>query len=292
MKFLGFQKLKLSFFLLGWIGSALCSLSSAENDDRSFEDIKLDRRERSFEKAKQELPFQGPTLEDQIKDSYFDPEFVYSEFTGRVTDRDKTASIIKVSSETKNIKFFRSGDPVRFRLAGHSTNLCTGFVRSVEKNFFVLYVKDITRCWGETSYLRRGAMLVFDSEQLAARVLDASNFRIILLKRRRDYFKQLNDINHFVWSFDQERIKMASEFDEKITALRQAKQKALDMLNVKKEDSINLQRELSYRLDKLDKDLEFYRIDKDEPKVDRWHLDHDLGKPVAKRPVDLKYRDF
>ena len=64
------------------------------------------------------------------------------------------------------------------------------------------------------------------------------------------------------------------------------------MLNVKKEDSINLQRELSYRLDKLDKDLEFYRIDKDEPKVDRWHLDHDLGKPVAKRPVDLKYRDF
>lgn len=255
------------------------------------EKIEFDRRERAFTKTKQEAPFQGPTLEDQIKDSYYDPKFNYSEFTGRVTDRDKTASIIKVSSESQNIKFFRSGDEVRFRLAGHSTNRCTGYIRSVEKNYFVLYVKDITRCWGEASYLRRGAMLVFDSEQLAARVLDASNFRIILLKRRRDYLKQLNDVNHFVWSFDQERIKMASEFDEKITALRQARQKALDMLNVKKEDSINLQRELSYRLDKLDKSLDYYRIDKDEPKVDRWHLDHDLGKPVSKRPVGLKYRE-
>lgn len=270
----------------------LQSAASFGVTERSHTIVKKDKRERAFEKSEMEIPFQGPTLEDQIKDSYYDPKFDYSEFTGRVTDRDKTASILKISSEIKNIKFFRSGDKVRFRLAGHDTSRCTGFVRSVEESFFVLYVKDITKCWGEASYLRRGAMIVFESDQLAARVQDASNYRIILLKRRRDYLKQLNDINHFVWSFDQERIKMASEFDEKITALRQAKQKAMDMLNVKKEDSVNLQRELSYRLDKLDKDLEFYRIDKDELKVDRWHLDHDLGKPVSKRPVDLKYRDF
>ncbi len=260
-------------------------------NEEVHESIKLERRERTFDATKTEELFQGPTLEEQVKDSFYDPKFDYSEFTGRVTDRDETGSIVKISSEDQNIKFFRSGDEVRFRMAGHGTNRCTGYVRSVEEDYFVLYVKDITRCWGETSYFRRGAMLVFESDQLAARVRDASNFRIILLKRRRDYLKQLNDINHFVWSFDQERIKMASEFDEKITALRQAKQKALDMLNVKKEDSVNLQRELSYRLDKLDKDLEYYRIDKDEPKIDRWHLDHDLGKPVAKRPVDLIYRD-
>ncbi len=288
--FLVFKSPKFLLFAILCLWDFIPMTQGANNLTR--EEVDVDRRERAFSKTKNELPFQGPTLEDQIRDSYFDPNFNYSEFTGRVTDRDKTASIIKVSSESQNIKFFRSGDEVRFRLAGHSTNRCTGHIRSVEKNYFVLYVKDITKCWGEASYIRRGAMLVFDSEQLAARVLDASNFRIILLKRRRDYLKQLNDVNHFVWSFDQERIKMASEFDEKITALRQAKQKALDMLNVKKEDSINLQRELSYRLDKLDKDLDFYRIDKDEPKVDRWHLDHDLGKPVSKRPVDLKYRDY
>ena len=56
------------------------------------------------------------------------------------------------------------------------------------------------------------------------------------------------------------------------------------MLKTKKKDSIDLQKELSYRLDKLDNDLEFYRVDKDEPKIDRWHLDHDLGKPVTDRP--------
>jgi hypothetical protein len=269
-----------------WIG-----FENLNGKGLSNEDILLEKRERAFKKAEQELPFQGPTLEDQIKDSFFDPNFNYTEFTGRVTDRDKSASILKVSSESGNIKFFRSGDEVRFRLAGHATKSCIGYVRSVEEDYFVLYVKDISPCWGEYEYIMGGAMLVFDSEQLSARVVDASNFRIILLKRRRDYLKQLNDINHFVWSFDQERIKMASEFDEKITALRQAKTKALDMLHVKKEDSIKLQRELAYRLDKLDKDLEFYRIDKDEPKIDRWHLDHDLGVPVSKRPVELKYRD-
>jgi hypothetical protein len=41
----------------------------------------------------------------------------------------------------------------------------------------------------------------------------------------------------------------------------------------------------------MDEDLEFYRIDKDEPKIDRWHLDHDLGKPVNHRPKASYYTD-
>lgn len=248
------------------------------------------KREEAFVNAHKELKLEGPTLEDQIKDSFYDPNYDYAEFTGRMTDRDKTASILKITSENKNIKFFRSGDEVRFRLAGHRTENCKGHIRSVEDRFFVLYVKDITKCWGSAQYFRRGAMLVFSSDQLSARVQEAGNFRIILLKRRRDYLSQLNDINHFVWSFNQEKIKLASEYDQKITAIRKAKQQAMDLLNKKKEDSIGLQRELSYRLDKLDKDIEYYRIDKDEPKIDRWHLDHDLGKPVGKRPVELKYK--
>ena len=246
--------------------------------------VDLKVRKDAIKRSRVKAPPMDPKLEAQIKDSFFDPNYDYSEFTGRVTDRDDTNSLVKVSRENGNIKFFRSGDLVRFRLASQETRQCRGYVRSVEKNFFVLYIQDISICWGKGEYFRRGSLLVFNSSTLAARVRDASTYRIVLLKRKRDFYKQLNDINHFVWSYEQEKMKVAAEYDEKITALRQAKQKALDMMITKKQDSINLQRELGVRLDELDKDIEFYRIDKDDPKIDRWHLDHDLGKPVAKRP--------
>ncbi len=248
----------------------------------SLIDLKI--RKEALEKSKVKSSKKDANLEQEIRDSFFDPDYDYSQFTGRVTDRDDTNSLVKVISENGNIKFFRSGDPLRFKLANQETNYCRGFVRSVEKNYFVLYVQDITKCWAKNEYFRRGSLLVFDAKTLAARVRDASTYRIVLLKRRRDFFKQLNDVNHFVWSYEQQKMKVAAEYDEKITKLRQAKQKALDMLITKKQDSINLQQELGIRLDQLDKDIEFYRIDKDDPKIDRWHLDHDLGKPVAKRP--------
>lgn len=276
------MKLLITLFFTFFLGATLFGAN----------DVLEKKRQQAFKKSRKPQKiwrFQGQSLAEQIEDSFFDPKHDYSIFTGRVTDRDGTSSIFKISSENKNIKFFRSGDLVHFRLASKETRNCRGYVRSVEENYFVLFVQDITLCWGSGRYFRRGAMLVFQADILASRVRDASTFRIVLLKRRSSFFKQLNDVNHFVWSYDQEKVTLASEFDEKITKLRAAKQKAMDMLQAKKKDSINLQRELVYRLDHLAEDLEFYRVDKDDPKIDRWHLDHDLGKPVSKRPVKLKF---
>lgn len=270
--------------VLGWLLALTFIAFQSTANASSSTLVELKRRRDAIKRSRVTKSKIDDKLKDEIKDSFFDPNYDYSEFTGRVTDRDDTNSLVKVKSENGNIKFFRSGDLVRFRLAAQDTRDCKGYVRSVEKDFFVLYIQDITLCWGKNEYFRRGSLLVFDSKTLAARVRDASTYRIVLLKRKRDFYKQLNDINHFVWSYEQEKMKVAGEYDEKITALRQAKQKALDLLITKKQDSINLQRELAVRLDELDKDIEFYRIDKDDPKIDRWHLDHDLGKPVGKRP--------
>ena len=43
-------------------------------------------------------------------------------------------------------------------------------------------------------------------------------------------------------------------------------------------------------LDNIDKELNFYRLEKDELLFDRWHLDHDLGYPVYEKPEEVRPR--
>jgi hypothetical protein len=234
----------------------------------------------------------GLTKEDRFKiekqDSWYDNQYDYSQFTGRVTDRDKSSNILKISSEDKNIKFFRAGDRVNFTVASKDTDYCQGYVRNVEEGFFVIFVKDLYSCWNNSDYFRRGSLLHFNSKQLLSRVKEASKYRIVLLKRKKDFFKQLNDVNHFVWSYDQQKVLTASDYDLKIVEIEKGKQKALEMLLAKKQDQIRLQKELIRRLSELDQELGHYRIERDDLLVDRWHLDHDLGVPVGKRPQKLR----
>lgn len=227
---------------------------------------------------------------DEGLDAFYDGNQDYSRFSGRVSDRDASGSILKIASENRNIRFFRAGDQISFRL--ESTNFrvkapCDGTVRGVEEGHFVIFVKDLTPCFGNDQYFRRGSVLIIDSDTLASRVAEASKYRVVLLKRRRDFFEQLNRLNQFVWSYDQQRVLVAAEYDKEILALQKAKEDALTMLVSKKQNQVHLQSELSQKLDELDRDLDFYRIRKDEMLVDRWHTDHDLGLPVGKRPQDL-----
>lgn len=223
-------------------------------------------------------------------DSFYDPSFDYSRFFGRVTDKDPTGQIYKIESETKNVRFFKVGDLVTFHVEGGdvSDEPCRSYVRDVEKEFFVLYVEDIRTCWRRDAYFRRGSRLRMVSDKLAQRVRDASLFRVLLLRRRKDYFTQLNGINRFVWSFEQQKVQVAAEYDRRIAEMQAQKQKALDQLLSKKADQIRLQRELGQSLDEIDKDLEFYRIEREELALDRWEHDHDLGLPVGHRPQQAK----
>lgn len=224
-------------------------------------------------------------------DSFYDETIDYANFSGRVTDRDDTANVFKISTENSNAKFFRIGDPLTFRVSNfEKREPCKANVRNVEDGYFVVFVSDISPCFDQ-EYFRRGNVLLFNAPVLAQRVKDASLYRVVLLRRKRDFFKQLNDINHFVWTYDQQKVLVASEYDQQIIELNKKKQEALDSLITKKEDQLRLQRELMRRLDTLDSDLEHYRIGNEELHVDRWHLDHDLGHPVDHRPQELKLRN-
>lgn len=224
-------------------------------------------------------------------DSFYDPNFDYSKFSARVTDRDATASIVKVSSENKNIKFFRAGDLVEFKIQNNKgADFCQGFVRSIEDRYFVMFVKDIFPCFPKEEYFRRGTALIMQSEKLAMRVREASVYRASLLVKKKDFMEQLNGINQFIWNFEEQKIQVAAEYDQKIVEIEKQKALALDRILAKKNDQIKLQRELAYRLDNIDKEVTFYRVEKDDLLFDRWHLDHDLGYPVYERPEEVRPR--
>lgn len=246
----------------------------------------LDNQTVAFKKEGNNLP--RKTLEVGM-DSFYDPNVDYSSFSGRITDRDETMSIVKVTSENKNIKFFRAGDLINFRVGtADSESMCQGYVRSIEPDYFVMYIKDLTACYAKDDYFRRGTVLVMNSLKLSERVREASIYRASLLEKKKNFLSQLNNINNGIWNFEERKVKLAAEYDKKIAELEKEKLKALDDLVSRKNDELRLQRELAYRLDNIDFEVDYYRVEKIDNMIDRWHLDHDLGYPVYDRPESVR----
>lgn len=236
--------------------------------------------------AEPDLPAEGVVSKDV--NHGFDPDIAYGQFTGRVSDKDDQARIFKVHVENNNSKFFRAGDNVYFRVQGREKRkACKAFVRNVEDNYFSMYVENLDPCW-ENGYFRRGTVLMFDSKVLEQRVFEAAKYRDLLILRKDDFLKQLNGINHFLWTFDQQKVKVAADYDAQIMELQRARQKALDNLIQQKQEQLTLQAELMKRLNELDSSLKFYRVERRELLTDRWNLDHDTGLPVGERPQELK----
>jgi hypothetical protein len=115
-----------------------------------------------------------------------------------------------------------------------------------------------------------------------------SNYRVTLLRRKDDFLKQLNGINDYLWTYDQKKVTVAADYDKRIADIEKDKNKSIDFLQDEREDRIKLRKELIKRIDNLNRDLEYYRISKDELFQDRWHLDQQLGLPVNTRPQEFK----
>lgn len=233
------------------------------------------------------LPADGVMAKDN--NGHIDPNVDYETFMGRVSDRSDNGRTVKVHVENNNTKFLNAGDKLRFKVANQPAySFCNATVRTSEDNYFVMYVEDFEACWGRDRYFPRGLMLNFTSRIMATRVLEASKFREILVLRKESHLKQLNEINHFLWTYNQQRIKTAAEYDEQINELQRQKQQALDNLLQRKQEGILLQTELVRKLDEMDKSLDHYKIEREEHMLDRWNLDHDSALPVGERPQRVK----
>lgn len=222
-------------------------------------------------------------------EKFVDPNLDYSKFMGRVTDKDDSGRVLKIGVENNNTKFLKSGDILYFKVNNHeSKSYCKASVRSSEDFFFSVYVQDFAACWPKNRYLPRGLMLNFKSNKMEQRVYEASNYRELLIKRKQGFLNQLNDINHFLWSFDQQKLKAATDYDKKINELIRQKQLAIDNLINKKQESIVLQAELKKKLNSIDESLNHYRVERQEHITDRWNMDNDRGLPFVRRPQKVK----
>lgn len=218
-----------------------------------------------------------------------DPNIDYERFSGRVSDKDDTSRIFKVNVENNNTKFFRAGDQVEFKVNLKSNrDYCKAYVRNVEDFHFTIYVESLAPCYSKDEYFRRGTVLNFFSKQLALRIFEASKYREQLIVRKEDFLKQLNGINHFLWTFDQQKVKTATDYDQQINQLQREKRKALDDMITQKQEHLVLQNELMSKLNELDGSLLFYRVERQELMTDRWNLDHDTGLPFGQRPQEIK----
>lgn len=233
------------------------------------------------------LPNEGVVGRDNRHE--MDPTVDYQRFSGRVSDKDESGRIFKIQVENNNTKFFRAGDEVKFKVNLKETGkFCTAFVRSTEDFHFTVHVETLSPCYSSTEYFRRGTVLNFYSKVLAQRIFEATKYREQLIVRKEDFLQQLNEINNFLWTFDQTKVKTAAAYDEKINQLEREKRKALDDMITWKQERLVLQNELMKKLNELDESLQFYRVERQELMTDRWNSDHDQGLPFAQRPQAMK----
>lgn len=193
--------------------------------------------------------------------SGFDQTKDYSRFSGRVSDRNQSHTHLKISSESKNMKFFRTGDQIYFRLSNRDTEYCSGYVRNVEEGYIVITHNSLKPCLGKQNFILRGTSLLLFSERLNERVRDADLYHRVLSRKKKNFRNQYNEVNHFIYSFHQQRLKLASEFDRKIHNLKEKKDIALQRIIDKKRESAILQKELNRKILELEKNLQFYTID-------------------------------
>jgi hypothetical protein len=226
---------------------------------------------------------------DPENNNIMNPKVDYQNFSGRVSDKDETGRVLKVKVENNNVKFFKAGDEVSFKINTRSSQLsCRANVRSVEDFHFVIYVKNFSNCYSLDKYFPRGMILNFNSPILAQRVFEASKYREILLLKKDGFLSQLSQINNFLWGYEQEKVRVAAKYDEKINELRRQKRLAVDNVLKIKQEKILLQAKLQSNLNTLDGSLEFYRVERQEYMSDRWNMDHDTTAPVSQRPQKLK----
>lgn len=232
------------------------------------------------------LPSNG-IVSPHIPDTFYDPSIDYGLFAGRVTDRTKDHMTIKVKFESSNVRLLRAGDLVKFEEKGKQEFRCDGYIIGVENNYLTISVPKVKLCRQERgNTIRIGTILHFESKIMRERVLHASSYRQILIKEKEDLLKQLKGINHYLWSFDQQRILVMGKYDKKIVEIEKEREKALDKILVEKKEKVVLQSDLKKELNLIDEKLDFYRIDRSEYLVDRFQADREYHLPVMDKPQE------
>ncbi len=177
--------------------------------------------------------------------------FAQVSLLGKLSDKDADDKTMKIYSESSDVKFLKKGDLIKLRVAESSLeDSCTLRLTIVEDHYLTGEIqKDACRL--KYSPLR-GTNLVFESDAWAKRMEEASYQKKTLISQKSNYLFQLNELNNFIYNFNDEKKKVESLYDQKINDLIKEKAQALKELSKKKDQSFSEQAKLQKELDQLD----------------------------------------
>ena len=221
-------------------------------------------------------------IQEKLKD-FYDPNIDYSKFFARMTDY--SGNILKLETNNSNIKFLATGDQV-FLAFRKKYKECSGIVRNIEDDRYLVIFTNVRDCLPKDIYLRRGTITRLSVPIMFRRIQEAAHNHILLLKNKDDYYHQLNSVNDFLWNYEQEKILLSNNYDAQIMRLRQEKERAIKDLITQRNDNISLQKELKFKIDQIEKDVLNTRADTRELDMDRWNLDHDNRSVFELRPKE------
>ena len=198
-----------------------------------------------------------------------------AEFSGRVSNLNLDARLVRFKISFENVKFLNKGDEVEFWGQHQESNKCSGKVLGRSSDYILLKVYKLEWC-NETSPLALGRFFHFYSVDLSNNISVARELTEILLKKRMalkgkiqrnkklidTYLQRVEAVNN---RYELLRRKLEQEWREELTKLEQ------DQIEVVRNTN-----GLEVRLNEANHKLELYQVEDQNLKVDRWSLDKKL----------------
>ncbi|MAE59210.1 MAG: hypothetical protein CME69_10030 [Halobacteriovorax sp.] len=198
-----------------------------------------------------------------------------AKFSGRVSNLNLDARLVRFKVNFDNIKFLNKGDEVDFWGQHQERNKCSGKILGRSSDYLLVKVYKIEWC-NEQSPMALGRFFHFYSVDLSNNISVARKLTEILLKKRlalegkvqrnkkliETYLQRVEAVNN---RYELLRRKLEQEWREELTKLE--------------EDQIEIVRNtngLEVRLNETNHKLELYQIEDNNLKLDRWSLDKTL----------------
>lgn len=168
-----------------------------------------------------------------------------TEFSGKIVKNHQDKGMVRISSWSENLKFFRSGHRLHFWRRGMKSSDCQAVVLKHFRRELLVAVDEYARC-SKALLLSEGTSLIFMSDDLSQTLYESKDLIHLLLKKRSAQIYRQGEINQKLKTHPQKVLavnerfrilkeKLEKEWQEELYALEQDR-----VQQVEQRENINL----------------------------------------------------